>query len=118
MQTYIAKDGQQLGPLDEMQARDMLAEGTISGTDLAWHAALPDWQSLASVLGTTDTTSLAADGTILSSPRAGGRAQPTPSAYPLAADLASPGSRLGASLMDSLFSLVIIRLSASLAHWT
>ena len=50
MQIHVAKNGQKMGPYSEAQVREMLAAGSIAGTDLGWHEGLADWVPLSSLL--------------------------------------------------------------------
>lgn len=46
---YVAKGGQPVGPLSLEQARQELAAGTLSGSDLAWKTGLADWARIDSM---------------------------------------------------------------------
>ena len=52
MDIHIQRDGQQFGPYPEATARQMLSEGQLLATDLAWHAEADGWKSLSEVMGT------------------------------------------------------------------
>lgn len=50
MQFTIARDGQQYGPYREEEVRNLLAQGRLSPSDLAWTEGMPDWRTLSQVL--------------------------------------------------------------------
>ena len=50
MNIYLYKDGQQLGPFTESEARAHLSSGSVSETDLAWVEGNSDWQPLSTIL--------------------------------------------------------------------
>ncbi len=50
MQIHIHHDGQQQGPLDLELVRSRLADGSLLGSDLAWHEGMADWMPLSAVL--------------------------------------------------------------------
>jgi len=56
MNLYIAKNGQRLGPFELAEAQNMVANGTIKATDLAWHKGLPGWVPLRQIAGLTLAT--------------------------------------------------------------
>ncbi|GAB6165021.1 hypothetical protein JCM19992_10210 [Thermostilla marina] len=45
---YYAKNQQRFGPVSEEEIRRMVADGTLSGTDLVWREGMPQWQPVAS----------------------------------------------------------------------
>jgi hypothetical protein len=51
VQIYITKNQQQLGPYSPAEARNRILKGELTGSDLAWHAGLTSWTTLAEVLG-------------------------------------------------------------------
>jgi hypothetical protein len=51
VEIYIARDGQQTGPVSMEQLVTMAGQGTVSGSDLAWHEGLANWVPLSEVLG-------------------------------------------------------------------
>jgi hypothetical protein len=51
LQIYINKNQQQLGPYSSAEARNRILTGDLTGSDLAWHAGLTSWVTLAEVLG-------------------------------------------------------------------
>jgi uncharacterized RDD family membrane protein YckC len=95
MQIHIVKNGEKQGPYSEAQVREMLAAGSIAGTDLTWHEGLPDWVPLASILA-----------------KASAPAAPVSTMVPGVAvtdpNLAERGSRLGAALLDTLIMAVCV----------
>lgn len=50
MQIYIARDGQQTGPISMEQLVTMADQGTVSPSDLAWHEGLAGWVAVSEVL--------------------------------------------------------------------
>lgn len=50
MEIYILHDGQQTGPFSEETAREMLRQGAVLSSDLAWQTGMPEWLPLASIL--------------------------------------------------------------------
>jgi hypothetical protein len=50
MQVYVSRGGQQHGPYPIDQLVAMFGQGTISGTDLAWHDGAAGWISVAELL--------------------------------------------------------------------
>jgi uncharacterized RDD family membrane protein YckC len=95
MQIHIAKNGQKMGPYSEAQVREMLAAGSIAGTDLAWHEGLADWKPLASVLSAANAPA-APVSTIV------------PGVAVIDPNLAERGTRLGAVLLDCLALLICL----------
>ena len=47
---YIARDGQPTGPFSINQLRTMIAQGSLSVSDLAWHEGAIDWMPVAQLL--------------------------------------------------------------------
>jgi hypothetical protein len=47
---YLAEDGQQIGPLNEAQVRDMVAQGRANESTYAWIPGAPDWQPAGQLL--------------------------------------------------------------------
>jgi type II secretory pathway pseudopilin PulG len=54
MDIYIKRDDGQFGPFSPEQIEGCLASGALVETDIAWHAALPDWVPVTEVLATLD----------------------------------------------------------------
>jgi len=54
MDIYIKRDDGQFGPFSPEQIEECLASGALIETDIAWHAALPDWVGVTEVLGTLE----------------------------------------------------------------
>ncbi|MDE2713932.1 MAG: DUF1559 domain-containing protein [Verrucomicrobiota bacterium] len=54
MDIYIKRDDGQFGPFSPEQIDECLASGALIETDIAWHAALPDWVPVTEVLGTLE----------------------------------------------------------------
>lgn len=46
---YIAREGQQHGPLSDAEMRLFVKSGHLKPTDLVWNPEMPEWQSAASV---------------------------------------------------------------------
>ena len=99
MEIHIAKNGQRMGPYSEGQVKEMLAAGSVVGTDLAWHEGLADWKPVASVLSSAPATPA-----VVPSPA------PLTVATPCVIDpnLAERGSRLGAVVLDVLMACACI----------
>ena len=95
MQIHVAKNGQKMGPYSEAQVREMLASGSIAGTDLGWHEGLADWVPLSSLLAGAAPISAA---NIPAAPLA---VVPGPAIDP---NLADRGARLGAVLLDCVIA--------------
>jgi hypothetical protein len=57
MDIYIKRDDGQFGPFSPEQIEECLASGALIETDIAWHAALPDWVPVTEVLGTLESAS-------------------------------------------------------------
>jgi len=49
MNWFYAAEGQQKGPISEMDFTMLAREGTIKGDTLVWREGLPDWQPLSNV---------------------------------------------------------------------
>lgn len=54
MQIFVQKDGQQLGPYTLDLVNGYLAQGSLLGSDPAWHNELVDWIPLNQVAGVRD----------------------------------------------------------------
>ena len=54
MDIYIKRDDGQFGPFSPEQIEECLESGALIETDIAWHAALPDWVGVTEVLGTLE----------------------------------------------------------------
>ncbi len=50
MQVYLLQNGQQTGPYNAEQIREMVFSCQISENDLGWHESLSDWQPLNSFI--------------------------------------------------------------------
>ncbi len=53
MQLYVGKNGQQLGPFPIEEVNRKLADGSFSGTDLAWYEGAAGWAPLSTIPGIT-----------------------------------------------------------------
>ncbi|HVF72602.1 MAG TPA: RDD family protein [Chthoniobacterales bacterium] len=106
MQIIIAKDGEQLGPYDETQLKEMVEAGTIALTDLAWRDGLTDWIPVATIIAPLEarTDSPPVVSTQISPPR-------------LDENLAGRGARLGAVLLD-LLALAVCLLPGLVVIWS
>ena len=51
MNIYLYKNDQQSGPYSEEQIKEMIAQGSLNNSDLAWKEGLENWQQVDSVLG-------------------------------------------------------------------
>jgi hypothetical protein len=54
---YIARDGQPTGPFSIDQLRTMIAQGSVSVSDLAWYEGAADWLPVAHLLPGESTAS-------------------------------------------------------------
>src|SRR5690606_2267795 len=50
---YIARDGQQYGPLSDLEMRKFVELGHLRPTDLVWRHGFPDWRPAPAVFPTT-----------------------------------------------------------------
>jgi hypothetical protein len=50
MAVYVAKDGQPTGPFSMQQLSAMVAQGSVSASDLAWHEGVTGWIPVAELL--------------------------------------------------------------------
>ena len=55
MDIYIKRDDGQFGPFSPEQIEECLESGALIETDIAWHAALPDWVPVTEVLATLES---------------------------------------------------------------
>ncbi len=55
MEIYIKRDDGQFGPFTPKQIEECLESGALIETDIAWHAALPDWVPVTEVLDTLES---------------------------------------------------------------
>jgi len=55
MEIYIKRDDGQFGPFSPEQIEECLESGALTETDIAWHAALPDWVPVTEVLATLES---------------------------------------------------------------
>ena len=55
MDIYVKRDDGQFGPFSPEQIEECLESGALVETDIAWHAALPDWVGVTEVLGTLES---------------------------------------------------------------
>ena len=84
MQIYVGKNGQQLGPFSIEEINRKLADGTFSGTDLAWYEGAAGWAPLSGVPGVTlPATSLAASPPVPAPAPAPTQPTPTPVPAPI-----------------------------------
>lgn len=109
MQIFIAKNGEKTGPFSEAQVREMLAAGSASATDLAWHEGMADWKPLGQVLP-AQPGPVAPAGPV--SPVAPATVAGRPVLDP---NLAGRGARLGAFLIDLLFFALCVGPGAAMA---
>ena len=59
-QIHITRQGTQYGPYPESKVKDMLTEGQLLPTDLAWYEGAADWKPLNEMLGPTPGAAQAA----------------------------------------------------------
>jgi GYF domain 2 len=48
---FLARDGQQFGPVSDMEFRKLVELGHLKPTDLVWREGLPEWTAAAEILG-------------------------------------------------------------------
>jgi uncharacterized RDD family membrane protein YckC len=110
MQIHIAKNGQRMGPYSEIQVREMLAAGSIAGSDLAWYEGMADWKPVSQVLPAGAAPVTGTPPAIGTPPVAAPAGAPlSPVVRPIDPNLAGRGSRLLAVLIDGfLFALCCI----------
>jgi uncharacterized membrane protein YhaH (DUF805 family) len=51
MRIYVSKNGQNLGGFELTEVNQMLQNGQISPSDLAWQEGTPDWVSVRTIIG-------------------------------------------------------------------
>ncbi|MEM8971510.1 MAG: GYF domain-containing protein [Pseudomonadota bacterium] len=56
---YLARDGQQHGPLSEPELRKFIELGHLHPTDLVWRAGFPEWRTASEVFPETEPASAA-----------------------------------------------------------
>lgn len=89
-----------MGPYSDVQVREMLAAGSIAGTDLAWHEGMADWKPVSQVLPAS--TPLVAGAPPAVSPVPGTQPAAAVAVRPIDSNLAGRGTRLAAVLIDGL----------------
>ena len=95
MQYFIGKNGQQLGPFGEEQIKARVASGEFANTDLMWKEGMEKWEPIGTVLNNPYAPSaVLGDSPLLTSQMGQMR-------------LAGAGARLGAVMLNSLFSLLV-----------
>jgi uncharacterized RDD family membrane protein YckC len=103
MQIHIAKNGQRMGPYSEAQVREMLAAGSIAGSDLAWYEGMATWKPVSEVLPAGPAPVIGAPPVIGTPPVATSAGAPlSPVVRSIDPNLAGRGSRLLAVLIDGL----------------
>ena len=91
---YLARDGQQFGPLSDVELKKFVELGHLRATDLLWRHGLPDWRPASSLFTGQRSppppqTARPAAG---EDPRPGGETKaPAPAAGPSASASARPG---------------------------
>jgi uncharacterized RDD family membrane protein YckC len=104
MQIHIAKNGQKMGPYSEAQVREMLAAGSVAGTDLGWHEGLADWVALSALLAAANSPAAPISPMV-------------PRVAVIDPNLADRGARLGAVLLDCLILFGFL-LPGLIVVWT
>jgi GYF domain 2 len=51
---YMARDGQQYGPLSDMEMKKFTELGHLRADDLVWRKGFPDWTPAGEVFGIAD----------------------------------------------------------------
>lgn len=117
MQIYLARNNEQAGPYSLEQVNQMLANGQVVLTDLAWHEGMAEWKPLGDLtqgkLVYQPTTlplqsqPVTESGSIFSSPQQTIATNPKPAAKastnaPIAIRLASVNKRILAKIIDIL----------------
>jgi serine/threonine protein kinase len=78
MEIRINRDGTEYGPYDLDQVNQMLEEGSLLPTDLAWHDPMETWAQLSQVAATINQAAEVAaqeEGSVVGETRGGGRYQ-------------------------------------------
>lgn len=75
IQWYIARDGQQHGPLSDIELRTFIARGHMKPNDLIWRAGFPDWRAAGDVFPqeTAGAAAVAAAAASGAAPQPGGQ---------------------------------------------
>ena len=95
MEIYIKRGEEQFGPFTTEQVEESLQNGSLIESDIAWHAALPDWVPV---------------NEILASPKSA--VQPAPETAP---DISAPRSKSGGNkkVMLAVAAVVIVLAAAA-----
>ena len=56
MEIKVSRDGEEFGPYTLEQVNDLLADGSLLPTDLAWHDPMDTWAELSHVAATINQT--------------------------------------------------------------
>jgi GYF domain 2 len=83
MQIYVGKNGQQLGPFSLDEVNRKVADGTFTGSDLAWYEGAAGWAPLSGVPGVNIHPAPAAPVTPITSLPSAIPVQPAPAAAPV-----------------------------------
>ena len=113
MDYHIARNGQQLGVFSESEVQSGFTAGRFAADDLVWTEGMAEWQSLSTRFGTQTVQpafSAAAAASPSFNPYAAPQANIVTAAMTPKFELASRGSRLGASILDSLVGMFVVGL--------
>lgn len=58
---FVGRNGQQTGPFNVEQLKEMAANGQLNGTDLVWREGMAEWQPASSIAGIFPGSSSAAE---------------------------------------------------------
>ncbi|MEY4488584.1 MAG: hypothetical protein RIQ79_1092, partial [Verrucomicrobiota bacterium] len=107
MRYFIGKEGKQLGPFTADQVRTKLTAGELSYEDLGWHEGMPEWKPLRALFSDIGVAPLSPSVEHHSTPSFGlpGTSDNSVEFTPV---LAGRLSRLGAMILDQLFTLILM----------
>ncbi len=108
-QYHLARDGKQVGVFQDKEISAGLHAGRFLPDDVLWTEGMAEWQPLSAIFGGTPgttTTGMTASAPAFN-PYAAPRADLDPSRLIAPVDLATPGQRLGAALLDGLIMAAV-----------
>ncbi len=107
MRYFIGKDGKQLGPFNADQIRAKLNAGEISIEDLGWHEGMPEWKPLRTLFPDVGAAPFSPP-VEPNSPPSFSQPGASDNGVDFTPNLASRLSRLGAMILDQLFTLILM----------